>query len=173
MSRGDSEDRQRERDREYAEAWAKLSARERKQLAKAGITGPDLPVYHTGKHDQDTLLDRCGSPVVAAVDDDDVHRPETDFGMATVAWRIVGELLAQDNIRLTAECLAVVTGVAYGGNSMTDIARKYGVTRATVSKRCVAISDALGLPPSRAQRKLTARAVYERRARDCHHRDDH
>jgi len=173
MSRGDYEDRQRERDREYADAWAKLSPRERRQLAKMGITGPDLPVYHTGKHDQDTLLDRCGSPVVATVDDEDVHRPETDFGMATVARRIVGELLAQDNIRLTAECLAVVTGVAYGGSSMTEIARKCHVTRAAVSKRCVEISEAMAIPPARAMRKLTARAVYERRAKHCHNRKEH
>ena len=172
MSRGDSEDRQRERDREYAGAWAKLSARERKQLAKAGITGPDLPVYHTGKHDQDTFLNCCASPV-ATTDDDEVAPVHHGEDTQAVVRRLVGELLASDHIRLTLECLSLVTGISYGGSSMTEIARKCHVTRAAVSKRCVEISEAMAIPPARAMRKLTARAVYERRAKHCHNRNEH
>lgn len=173
MNNGNYAERQHQRDREYAEAWKKLSAKERKQLQEAGITGPQMPGYKTGKGDQQSLLESCPVPEIPSDENNRIHSQESESLMAMVARRIVGELLAQDNIRLAAECLAIVTGVAYAGNSMTEIAKKHGVTRASVSKRCVAISNALALPPTRVMRKLTTRTTYERRARDCHRRDDH
>ena len=74
--------------------------------------------------------------------------------------RLVGELIMQDNARLSLECLALVTGLSYDGSSMTSIAGRYGVTRAAVSKRCVELTKALGLPPSRAMRCRKARHSY-------------
>jgi hypothetical protein len=50
---------------------------------------------------------------------------------------------------------------------MTDIAKRHGVTRAAVSKRCVELSRALNLKPSRAMRSIPARQSY-RRARLKH-----
>jgi hypothetical protein len=172
MSRGDYEDRQRERDREYADAWGKLSAKERRQLAKMGITGPDLPVYHTGKHDQETLLDRCVAPVVTSTEPAASSANDTAVSDETQAAirRLVGELLARDNARLTIECLCLVTNIGYDGSTMTAIGRRCGVTRAAVSKRCVDVSNAMNLPPSRAMRRLTARATYGLRARKHHER---
>lgn len=153
-------DRQHARDREYADAWAKLTPRQRKQMAKAGIEGPELPVYQTGKQDQDAILAISESGETPS-------EPASvilgNYDVMDVLRRVLGELMAQNNIRLTLECLALVTGLSYEGNSMTDIAKRHGVTRAAVSKRCVEISDALGLPPSRAMRTLTARREYERR----------
>lgn len=160
------------RDREYASAWQKLTPRQRRELAKAGIDGPETPVYHTGKGDEEPLIERSvrpepepetASPSAAA----------TDHELMDVLRRIIGELMAQDNIRLSLECLALVTGLSYDGRSMTEIARHHGLTRAAVSKRCVDITNALNLPPSRGMRALTARVAYERRARDCHSRDAH
>ncbi len=173
MSRGDYEDRQRERDREYADAWAKLSAKEQRQLAKMGIAGPDLPVYHTGKHDQDLLLDRCVSSVVTTTDEP-VTSSASDTAVSdetqAAIRRLVGELLARDNARLTIECLCLVTNISYDGSTMTAIGQRCGVTRAAVSKRCVDVSNAMNLPPSRAMRRLTARATYGQRARKHHDR---
>ena len=40
------------------------------------------------------------------------------------------------------------------------IARRHGVTRAAVSKRCCELSELLDLRPSRAMRSLTARKRY-------------
>ena len=74
--------------------------------------------------------------------------------------RLVGELAMQDHVRLSLECLALVTGLSYDGFSMTAIARRHGVTRAAVSKRCVELTQALGLPPSRAMRSPKARTRY-------------
>lgn len=74
---------------------------------------------------------------------------------------------ANDNARLSLECLALVTGLSYCGDSMTEIAARHGVTRAAVSKRCVELSRALNLKPSRAMRSISARQSY-RRARLKH-----
>ena len=72
----------------------------------------------------------------------------------------VGEILGMQNRSLTVECLAVVSGLSYVGDSLTDIARRHRVTRAAVSKRCVDLTERLSLPPSRAMRSLTARKAY-------------
>ena len=77
-----------------------------------------------------------------------------------VMRRMLGELLSHDNARLTVECLAVVSGLQYSGASMTEIAKRHGVTRAAVSKRCVELTELLDLRPSRAMRSLTARHRY-------------
>ena len=45
---------------------------------------------------------------------------------------------------------------------MSAIARRHGVTRAAVSKRCVEMTEKLGVLPSRAMRTLTARDAYAR-----------
>jgi hypothetical protein len=73
---------------------------------------------------------------------------------------LIGELLNQDNARLSVECLALVTGLAYDGDSMTAIAKRHSVTRAAVSKRCVDFTHALRLEPYRAMRSLKARESY-------------
>ena len=74
--------------------------------------------------------------------------------------RLIGELIAERNARLSLECLALATGFSYLGGTMTDIARRHCVTRAAVSKRCVELIERLNLEPSRAMRSLTARRAY-------------
>ena len=63
-------------------------------------------------------------------------------------------------IRITAECIALVSGLIYSGDSMTAIAKRHGISRAAVSKRCVELTELLNLRPSRAMRSLTARKTY-------------
>jgi hypothetical protein len=74
--------------------------------------------------------------------------------------RVIAEIICHSNARLTAECVALVSGFSYTGSSMTEIAKRHGVTRAAVSKRCVELTELLDLPPSRAMRSLTARKSY-------------
>lgn len=74
--------------------------------------------------------------------------------------RLVGELLCQGNARLSVECLALVSGLLYEGDSLTEIAKRHGVTRAAVSKRCIELTQNLNLKPSRALRSLAARTHY-------------
>lgn len=74
--------------------------------------------------------------------------------------RLIGELMSQSDAKLSLECLSLVTSLIYDGDSMTRIASKYGVTRAAVSKRCVELTKALNLNPSRAMRSRKARTSY-------------
>lgn len=77
----------------------------------------------------------------------------------TALARVIGELAATSSPRLSLEVLALVSGICYQGLSQTAIADRYGVTRAAVSKRCVELTEKLGLPPSRAMRSEASRVV--------------
>jgi hypothetical protein len=61
---------------------------------------------------------------------------------------------------LSLECLALVSGLSFLGDSMSAVARRHRVTRAAVSKRCVELTKHPNLLPSRAMRTLTARRTY-------------
>ena len=78
------------------------------------------------------------------------QRPER--GALVVVRRLVGIMLADTHPALGVECMALVTGIGYEGSSMAEIARRHRVTRAAVSKRCVDLCDAFGVPPVRAMR---------------------
>lgn len=89
-------------------------------------------------------------PVRDSRDDESAPRPERSA--LVMVRRLVGIMLADSNPALGIECMALVTGIGYEGASMADIARRHGVTRAAVSKRCVDLCDAFGVPPTRAMR---------------------
>lgn len=74
--------------------------------------------------------------------------------------QIVAELYATKNAKLSIECLSLVTGIGYTGESETIIAERHGVTRAAVSKRCVELCERFNLPPARAMKSEDARASY-------------
>jgi hypothetical protein len=167
-------DYQSARDREYAAAWEKLTPAQRRQMEKAGVSGPDVPRYSTHKRDEEAIVERAAAQVEPVADQEDNQSdPIVSEDLLAALRRVVGEMLATDNVRLTLECLSLVTGISYSGESMTSIARRLGLTRAAVSKRCVEITETIGLPPSRAMRRLTARTVYARRAQNCHSRGEH
>lgn len=166
----DYADTQQRRDAEYARAWEKLSPAKRKQMAKLGIHGPELPKYHTGKADDDSAMDNVDA--VDATTDEGVPTPCAETPL-TVVRRLFGELLSQDDFKLTLDCFSLATGIGYCGESMSHLAHKHGVTRAAVSKRCVEITNALGLKPTRAMRTLTTRHSYGNRAHNDHARSSH
>lgn len=167
----DYADRQSARDKEYLEAWQKLSPRERRRLEKAGITGPDAPVYRTHKRDEEAIVESAGQAPEQLHDDED--RAIEVLDPLEAIRQVIGALMANDNIEMSLDCFALISGISYGGESMVSIAKRYGVTRAAVSKRCVEMSEILGLSPSRAMRQLTARKAYAQRARKQHHRHGH
>ena len=175
------------RDRKYDAAWesdevrrwvASLSPEERARCEAEGLLKPlrdDHRASGTGLDD-----DIANSPA-AAVKPVEPDEPEDEMepaqqpaqppepapaakidqdGLWDALRRLVGEILVMPNRSLTVECLAVVSGLSYVGDSLTDIARRHRVTRAAVSKRCVDLSERLSLPPSRAMRSLTARRAY-------------
>jgi len=166
--------RQAVRDAQYAadyQSWvASLPESERARLKAAGIDRPDTSYTGTGRSDHDMaesplareesrLVEQLEPvapvPPTNAVAPEDINEQVWD-----VLRRLIGELLDQKNSALFIECLAVVSGVGFMGNSMTEIAKRHGLTRAAVSKRCVELSERLGLLPSRSMRSLTARSSY-------------
>ncbi len=169
-----------DRDRRYEAAWesdevrrwiASLSPEERARCEAEGLLKPlrdDRRASGTGL-DDDIANSPAASvapaepqdePEPAAPPEPCLAAPASQDGLWDVLRRLVGEILVMPNRSLTVECLAVVSGLSYVGDSLTEIARRHRVTRAAVSKRCVDLTERLSLPPSRAMRSLTARKAY-------------
>jgi hypothetical protein len=169
MNTDDYSKKQKSRDAEYQReyrAWIEsLPADERRKLEAQGLAAPCLANHGNGSANGDA----ADSPLMKEGDDPAVipePEPESDDETCDTesVWaslrRVLGEILCHDNARLTAECIALVSGLSYTGSSMTEIAERHGITRAAVSKRCVELTELLNLRPSRAMRSLTARKSY-------------
>lgn len=178
----DYSERQRSRDADYKreyDLWVNsLTPEERRKLADMGLGAPSVPGKAGGSlsdvasssrarcesrdFDDDEPDDDGGS------DDEPEQSANAQAGDAglereqkfDIVRRLIGEMMGQDNSRLALECLALVSNLAYDGSSMTEIAKRHGITRAAVSKRCVELTLALDLMPSRAMRSLNARHSY-------------
>jgi len=189
MKSDDYAKKQAARDAEYKrqyQAWIdSLPPEERRKMQAQGLDVPCVSNYGNGsaKGDAaDSPLMRQGDDPALIPDADD-EPSESDSNQLCDAEdihcairRVISEILCHDNARLTAECMALVSGLSYTGSSMTDIAKRHGVTRAAVSKRCVELTELLGLPPSRAMRSLTARNRYREarnRSTKAHELPDH
>jgi hypothetical protein len=169
MNSDDYAKKQSARDAEYQReyrAWVEsLPADERRQLEAKGLAAPCSPLHGNGS----ARGDAADSPLMREGDDPAlIPDPEPEPADETcdaesvhsAIRRVVAEILCHDNARLTTECIALVSGLAYTGSSMTEIAKRHGISRAAVSKRCVELTELLDLPPSRAMRSLTARKRY-------------
>jgi hypothetical protein len=147
--------------REYDRWVNSLPPQERRKLADLGL-GTAEAGQKTGSGFRDaTESPRCstGAAELTANDDPQLANPPQPEGEQPheILRRLIGELMSQDHSRLALDCLALVTGLSYEGDSMTEIAMRHDITRAAVSKRCVELTKALGLSPSRAMRSLAAR----------------
>ena len=168
MNSDDYAKKQAKRDAEYElqyKAWiATLSAKERRELERQGLAEPMVARHGNGAAEHDMADSPLAShtPDIAALVDHETDEAGTISHDAIEVLRLfVADLIAEGNTRLTVECLAVALGLsAYNGESMTDIAKRHGITRAAVSKRCVDITVRLNLPPSRAMRSEMARKIY-------------
>jgi hypothetical protein len=157
--------REAEYEREYR-AWVEsMPADERKQLAQAGLATPSVQRHGNGaaEHDMADSPRASHTPDMAALVEPEEDPPETQsMGSATeILRRLVADIVFEENTRLVIDCLTIALGLrVYAGDSMTMIAKRHGITRAAVSKRCVDITERLKLPPSRAMRSETARRIY-------------
>jgi hypothetical protein len=171
--------------RDY-DAWLKsLSPAERAKLKAAGLDEPLLAVNGNGISDHDLADSPLASEtpdILGEVDDylagknagkavethgmpsEDGDGPSPNKIDPEAVWdvmrRLIGELMGQQNAKLALDCFALVSGVSFLGDSMSDIARRHGVSRAAVSKRCVEFTEKFNMLPSRAMRSLTARRAY-------------
>jgi hypothetical protein len=187
MNGNDYISRQAERDREYTRAWeseetrkwlASLPPEKRRELEAEGVLKPLLPKHGNGmleKDAADSPLAREEATFVDKIDEEPPSATPTGTGesaddkMLDMLRRLIAEVLSQSNARLTLECLALACGLAtLQGESMTHIARRHGISRAAISKRCVDITEKLNLPPSRAMRSKKARQAYRNAQIEIH-----
>lgn len=147
-------------------AWiASLPPDEQRRMVELGLAEPlhDADGYGWGNTDAADFPEASEKPKLP-IEAEEVPLEVAAIENETVLdimRRLIGELLAESNARLSLECLALATGFTYLGGTMTDIARRHYVTRAAVSKRCVELIERLHLHPSRAMRSLTARRAYQ------------
>jgi hypothetical protein len=169
MNSDDYAKRQSQRDAQYEreyEAWVKsMTPAERRNAEKLGVLKPCLQRHGNGAADHDMADSPLAShePDMAGLVDHEEEQPEThSMGSATeILRRLVADIIYEDNTRLTIDCLSIALGLrVYEGDSMTKIAKRHGISRAAVSKRCVDITERLKLPPSRAMRSENARKTY-------------
>lgn len=168
MNSDDYAKKQAKRDGQYErdyEAWVKsMTIDERREAEKLGLLKPCLQRHGNGAADHDMAESSRAShtpDMATLVDREDEQAGPINHDAIEVLRHFVADLISEGNTRLTVECLAVALGLsAYNGESMTSIAKRHGVTRAAVSKRCVDITTQLNLPPSRAMRSEKARNIY-------------
>lgn len=162
---------------EAYEQWiASLPESKRRQLAAMGLDKPESPDTQIGGLVDAAELAHCDA-AEPADELSEIEREPTNNGTHTpiakgtlldledvhdLLRRLVGELLGLDDVRLSVACLALVTGIAYGGDSLADIARRHGLSRAAVSKRCIELTRPLRIKPSRAMRPLNNRRACHR-----------
>ena len=184
MNSGDYAKKQARLDAQYErdyEAWVQsMTLAERREAEKLGLLKPSLQRHGNGAADHDIADSPAAShtPDIAALVDheDDRQQEVIAAGMAEanrILRHLVADLIDETNMRLTIECLATALGLsAYNGDSMTSIAKRCGVTRAAVSKRCVDITNRLKVLPSRAMRSVKARKVYQKSQIEQHLRNN-
>lgn len=149
--------------------WQSLSPEVQREARKLGLDRPTLPVTSGAVEDlganrtesvdyddEGEEIERDGDEVADGTTPDDGEESRLNALRARFAEGIRGVviyLLEQRNARLALETFALATGVGYDGLSEAAIARKHGVTRAAVSKRCIQVCETLGIQPSRAMMK--------------------
>lgn len=169
--------------REYAAWLASLPPAELARVKAAGLDQPvrdeqgyganfserdlaETSLAATDSHPLDSIEPACDQPGYQA------QRMDAEQ-VWDVIRRVIGELMQQDRARLALDCLALASGVAFLGDSMTEVGRQHGLSRAAVSKRCIELLRKIGLPPSRAMRTLTAREAYAEARKETLRRHEH
>jgi hypothetical protein len=163
---GNYHERQATLDAEYGKAYQDwingMTPAERVELAALGLAEPEMP-----KRAGTVGLSCDAAEQSAAQCLDEIAAPDPEQGISAgdlrimeALQRLIGELVTDKKPRLAIECLALVSSIAYQGNSLTEIAARHGLTRAAVSKRCLELSERLGVKNRRALRSDHAREAY-------------
>jgi hypothetical protein len=171
--------RQSEADLEYERAYtswlASMTAQEREQLAALGLDSPEIPKRSAGIGVSRDAAEQSAAQTLEeiAAPDPDEGISEADLRTCEVIQKLIGELIVDRNPRLAVECLALTSGICYEGSSMIAIAKRHGLTRAAVSKRCIELSERLGVKNLRPMKSECARQIYRSRAVEVHRRAGH
>ena len=75
------------------------------------------------------------------------RRTRSDADLCEMLKRTLSYIRANSKPGLTVDCMFLVVGDGFlGGETMTSVARRHGVTKAAVSKRIRTMREALHLP---------------------------
>lgn len=165
---------------EYLDWVASLSPAERRRLEADGLLKPMIDRSGSTLRDEDASESNVAAETpdfAATIDNEPAPAATTteslDEKVMDVLRILLGEVLSQGNTRLTLECLSLACGfTTLQGESMTSLAKRHGVSRAAVSKRCVDITEKLNLPPSRSMRSKKARKIYRKAQMKAHRRNE-
>lgn len=155
-------------------AWNRLDPEMQKRCAVKGVeTRADDHQTHAGAPIEDMPLadTSVALPSDQAIADDPDDQPEelSHPIMSLCAdertWYILRQMLdiiiAAPNARLEAECFRISSGLGFLDDiTEASVARKHGLTRAAVSKRCVRQTKLLGMRPSQFMRSMALRQKY-------------
>lgn len=152
--------RQAIRDREHVVQYGlwtrQLSPEQRDALKALGVDKASVSYVERGtsKHDlADTPAASYEPDIAAIIDGDEADgTDDPELPDAREALRhFIAEILTQSNPRLTVECLSLILNLdCYEGESMTEIAKRHGISTEAVSKRCWKLCEKFKLRPSRA-----------------------
>lgn len=79
-----------------------------------------------------------------------------------IAVMILARIIDAGDPRKEADIMALACGLLLReGTTMTDLARKYGVTKADISKSAVEFCEKMGLPPSHVMLSEADRLKYQ------------
>jgi hypothetical protein len=131
-----------QQDREYLEAWDTLTEEQRAEMKAAGINGPMLDRQGPVNHSADDVDPFATIPAPGAMPGEAMDAAEpTDEGdaremAAQAVLRVLYTLTGSRHpgLRLSTDCLLAIINRTEE-KSQAAIARKYGLTRAAVSKR--------------------------------------
>lgn len=137
--------------------FAEIEARELLSNAVHTYGGP-LPVAR--QVFERFVLEVCAQSVAVAIED--AGEGSQDAHQAIAA--IIGEVRKMANPWLAMRCLPIVFSLPCGeGESETDIAGDFGLTKGAVSAVCIDLRKRLRVPPGRGMKKDTAREAYRLR----------
>jgi hypothetical protein len=141
--------------KEYRAWLSQLPPAERQNLKALHLDRP-LIDYHISESICDITERNFRAPALV---EPDLSSPRLDA--RETAIRILIRVGDAANPRLEVATLQFVFGVnLLMGLSGTQIAAKYGLSRAAFSKRCKECQREFGIPPSRAMKSLQACEVY-------------
>jgi hypothetical protein len=166
--------RQAEADQEYQQAYTawlnSMAPQERQQLAALGLDSPEIPKRSAGIGLSCDAAEQSSAQCLDEIPEPDPEQgiSEADLRVCEVIQKLIGELIVDRNPALAVECLALTSGICYEGSSMIAIAKRHGLTRAAVSKRCVELAERLGVKNLRPMKTERAREIYRERAVAVH-----
>lgn len=181
---------------DWREMWGKLTAEQREEYKRRGITGPSCSeVGNRNEQDISEMSLAAEHPDIAKAIDtmldswlelthkmsstdaveyvyklhcDMMDRAE-NIQRALILERMVRFLVKESNVRLAAIGLALAAGLeCVNGKSMTQLAVECCCSRAAISKIANRACDALQLPRSRYMKSKESRKVYSNRAKQVH-----